>query len=357
MRELADVVADGPVVYVYASVLRCDALILAGTASGEAEVRQVPLGVSETEVWEKAGRLAALVGLEPDEQAADTADPAVQRELLAIIGWLRERVTVPVLAALGYDQAGEHTRPRVWWCPVGVFTFLPLHAACLEEVVSSYAFSARSLRQARSQAPPPAERARAPLVVAVPAAPGMSPLPGADLEANLIADLLPRAVRLRRPTRRDVLAALPGHPVAHFASHGSLDSGEPGRSQLFLDDHETDPLTVADIGELRLAGGLAFLSACETAVTSSGLANEAVHLAGAFHLAGYQHVVGTLWQVSDRASARLVRDFYAALAVPGGGAVIDVRRAAFALRDATRRLRERYPDWPTLWAGHTHVGP
>jgi hypothetical protein len=57
------------------------------------------------------------------------------------------------------------------------------------------------------------------------------------------------------------------------------------------------------------------------------------------------------------ASARLVRDFYAALTVPGGRTVIDVRRAAVALNHATLRLRERYRDWPTFWAGHIHTGP
>jgi hypothetical protein len=52
-----------------------------------------------------------------------------------------------------------------------------------------------------------------------------------------------------------------------------------------------------------------------------------------------------------------VRDFYAALTGSASGGVIDVPRAAFALHEATCLLRERYPDWPTLWAGHTHVGP
>jgi CHAT domain-containing protein len=150
---------------------------------------------------------------------------------------------------------------------------------------------------------------------------------------------------------------LPEHPVAHFACHGGADPDDPGRSQLFLEDHAEHPLTVADISALRLIGGLAFLSACETAVTSARLVNEAVHMTGAFQLAGYQHVVGTLWQVGDHASARLVRDFYAALTVPGSRGIIDVNRSAVALRHATRRLRERYPEWPTLWAGHIHTGP
>src|SRR5258707_153260 len=84
-------------------------------------------------------------------------------------------------------------------------------------------------------------------------------------------------------------------------------------------------------------------SPCETAVTTANLANEAVHLTGAFQLAGYQHVVGTLWQVGDLASTELARDFYTALTAPGRRSVIDVSRAAVALHHATRRLRDRYP--------------
>ena len=100
-----------------------------------------------------------------------------------------------------------------------------------------------------------------------------------------------------------------------------------------------------------------FLAACETAVTTEKLANEAVHITGAFQLAGYQHVIGTLWEVADLASVDLTRVFYAELAVPGRPGAIDVSRAAVALHQATRCLRDRFPDIPALWAGHIHLGP
>jgi CHAT domain-containing protein len=78
---------------------------------------------------------------------------------------------------------------------------------------------------------------------------------------------------------------------------------------------------------------------------------------GAFQRAGYQHVVGTLWQVSDLPAVRLARDSYTTLAVPGRLGPVDVSRAAAALHHATRRLRDRYPNLPAIWAAHIHTGP
>jgi tetratricopeptide (TPR) repeat protein len=357
--ELGAIAADGPVVYVYEGMTRFDALILTGAPDLADAVRLVPLAITASDIGERIERLLALVGTVPDDSVPDPDDPAARRELLAMLDWLRDRITSPVLAALGHlgRPAAAGAVSRIWWCPVGELAFFPLHAACLDEVVSSYATTARGLRYARSRPAIGLGAASAPLVVAVPDAPDAPPLPGASLEASAITSAFPQALRLEHPTRKPVLAALPGHPVAHFACHGGVDVDEPSRSQLFLYDHADDPLTVADISALRLTGGLAFLSACETSLAPARLADEAVHITGAFQLAGFQHVVGTLWQVSDVAAVRLARDFYAGLAVPGRPGIVDVSRAAVALHQATRRLRDRYPNAPAIWAAHIHTGP
>ena len=159
---------------------------------------------------------------------------------------------------------------------------------------------------------------------------------------------------LPHPTRNAVLAALPGHPIAHFACHGYADWTNPAASQLILYDHTT-PLTVADISARHLTGGLAYLSACDTTITSPALTNEAVHITGAFHLAGYQHVIGTLWPINDTAACDLAYDFYTHL-THHGTTPPDTSLAAHALHHATRRLRSKYPATPTLWAAHTHTG-
>lgn len=68
---------------------------------------------------------------------------------------------------------------------------------------------------------------------------------------------------------------------------------------------------MADISRLRLRDvHLAYLSACSTTRTRPELADEAIHITGAFLLAGYRHVVGTLWPVVDRVCTQIAGTFY-----------------------------------------------
>jgi CHAT domain-containing protein len=143
--------------------------------------------------------------------------------------------------------------------------------------------------------------------------------------------------------------------VVHLACHGYANWVNPAASQLILPDHETSPLTVADITAQRVTSDLAYLSACDTTVTSPELADEAVHITGAFHLAGYQHVIGTLWPIGDRAAMKLAVDFYTFL-THDGATPPDTRLVANALHHAIRNLRSQYPSSPTFWASHTHTG-
>ena len=83
--------------------------------------------------------------------------------------------------------------------------------------------------------------------------------------------------------------------------------------------------------------------------------DEALHLTGAFHLAGYQHVVGTLWPVDDEAATRVATGFYADL-TREGTAPPDTADSARALHRTIRALRSERPGTPAWWAAHTHTG-
>ena len=125
---------------------------------------------------------------------------------------------------------------------------------------------------------------------------------------------LPGALVLEGPQARHeaVVTAVSDRSLAHFACHAVSDEDDPSSSHLVLYDHETRPLTVADIIRCATdAAELAFLSACSTAQTSPGLPHEALHITSAFQVAGFPQVVGTLWPVKDSAAAEIVGDFYA----------------------------------------------
>lgn len=124
-----------------------------------------------------------------------------------------------------------------------------------------------------------------------------------------------------------------------------------------LHDHATAPLTLSDIARLRLPDAeLAYLSACETTSARREFADEALHITGAFHMAGFTHVVGTLWAVADDTSLEVSDRFYAAF----GTAHPFPGRSAHALREAVRGIRdhaEGVRENPSLWAPYIHVGP
>ncbi len=359
--------------FVIASPARCDALIL--TPHPDHPVRLVPLtAVSETAVYQQANRILSARRASVDPSAAPAARRAAHTEILDVLAWLWDTITSPVLTALGHTStpASETGWPRVWWCPVGVTAYLPLHAAghhadltaddparqanprtVLDRVVSSYTTTVRGLAYARSH--PADTTATAPLIIAAASVPGAAPLPGVAAEADALAALMPDTTLLNDPTRDAVLTALPQHPVTHFSCHGLADWNDPSTSRLILPDHLTHPLTVADISALQLTGSLAYLSACDTASTSPRLADEAIHVTGAFHLAGYQHVIGTLWPINDNAARHIAEDFYGRL-TNNGTTPPDTALSAEALHHAIRKLRARYPSNPVLWAAYTHTG-
>jgi hypothetical protein len=83
--------------------------------------------------------------------------------------------------------------------------------------------------------------------------------------------------------------------------------------------------------------------------------DESAHLPAAFQVAGYRHVIGTLWTVADSSSAEV----YTALASgpDGGSEALDTEPTARAVHDAVRRLRDRRRALSLRWIPYVHIGP
>ena len=157
------------------------------------------------------------------------------------------------------------------------------------------------------------------VLISMQTTPKQNNLPGAKTEVTKLDEVFRKAKIdakvLHQPSKQEVLKVLPGCTIFHFAGHGESDAMDPSKSKLLLTDWQSDPLTVGDLTATQLHHEpplLAYLSACSTAKNEvDQLLDEGIHLAGACQLAGFQHVVGSLWEVSDQFK-------YSSLATPDG---------------------------------------
>ncbi|WP_433732673.1 CHAT domain-containing protein [Nocardia sp. CA-129566] len=355
LTELHACAAVGPVVLINLSRHRCDALIVRRDDLITVALTKLTLDDADRQARRFQAALAAACVPGPSELDG-------HRMVTEILQWLWDTVTGPIL-----DQLRPSPHQRLWWSPGGPLSSLPLHAAghhgrresepltVLDRVTSSYTPTVRALGHARaaiSTGPLPNGRL---LVVSMPETGRERPLPYARKEAAALAALWPTD-ELTGPTatRDEVLAALPSHAYVHFACHGVSDGDNPSASRLVM--HDERPLTLLDVSRLRLpAARLAVLSACHTAHGTPALADEALHIAGAFQLAGYPEVIGTLWSINDRIASRIAIGFHTKLIEDASRVVPDPQRSAAALHAVIREFRDGgYP--PIVWAAYIHTG-
>jgi CHAT domain/Tetratricopeptide repeat len=366
--ELLAAAAEEPVVAVTVSRFGSYALIL----TGGTVLDPVPLTELTPEtVYDRV--TAFLTALEK------AGSPAAEQRLGDTLGWLWETLAAPVLERLGISGAPPDGKPtrRLWWCVSGLLSFLPVHAAghhhtrfdaapttVIDQVISSYTPTIRALIHARrspatvaadgSGRPDAGDRVIAVAVPHIADAPELD-LPGAQAEVTKLQQLFHGRITVltgQQATRDTVLKSLEAGRWAHFACHGASDLTNPSASYLRLTDYQQRPLTVVDVARLQLDDAdLAFLSACSTGRSGGRLADEAIHLASAFQLAGYRHVIATLWPIDDQFAVDLTGDLYMDLASAGTAAA-----AATVLHGVTRRLRNRWAKSPSVWASHIHAG-
>jgi CHAT domain-containing protein len=197
------------------------------------------------------------------------------------------------------------------------------------------------------------------LAVRQPPSDGLIRLPGVATELEHIRTVIRNSPSARTTllessvgTVEEVLALMKEADWVHFACHGIQDSARPTESGLCLADGRR--LKISDIIALsRPHGGLAFLSACETAMGDEGLSDEAIHIAAGMLFAGYAGVVGTMWKISDKLAPDVTRNVYVQLF--RNGTRPDYREAARALHGAVGCLRESGASFVT-WLPFIHVG-
>jgi hypothetical protein len=391
IETLLPTAAGGPIAIINISQWRCDALLI--TTSG-VEVEELP-GVTAHGVADRAGNYLQVLS-QVDEAAHELhaawqrydagdrgldaisqytrAKQALQQAvrdrdltLADVLAWLWDEIADPVLTALGFISTPEpgQSWPRLWWCPTGLLTLLPLHAAghyddgqpsggaVLDRVVSSYTPTLRALLEARRPLDPLRADERM-LVVALPETPGEVPLTDVTRERELLTALFAGHRTLLEgaaATSQAVREELPRHRWAHFSCHGGQNLADPSQGGLLLYDRL---LSIATISAGRYRGEFAFLSACMTATGGLDLPDEAITLVAALHYTGYRHVIGTLWSVYDSTAADMAETVYKELTSTGQ---FEPAGSALALHNAVRALRDNALLPPSAWAPFIHTGP
>ena len=361
--ELRPAAVGGAVIIVNISQWRCDALVVS-----EGTTRVIELRTSHNEASQQAYEY--LKALEDYESRVPTMATArtMQESIRGTLEWLWVAVAEPVLAHLGYDAAPDPNGnwPRLWWCPTGPLTILPIHAAgarsggdgesVLDRVVSSYTPTLRALIRARNV--DRATTVQAPsgdrmLVVALRNTPGQVELPNVDRERDLLIRMFSgRCTLCEGPsaTFQTIREELKHHGWAHFSCHAGQNLNDPSTGGLLLYD---GMLRIADLAADRHSGNLIFLSACKTALGGVRVLDEVITLASALQFIGWRHVIATIWSVVDKTAADVAEDLYTRLSSNG----FRTERTAEALHDAIRRQRRDAPGQPSRWVPFLHVGP
>ena len=294
-------------------------------------------------------------------------------QLEEICSWLWRVAVFPILQHL--DLLDSHLRQpkHICWVNSGYMGLMPLHAAgnhhddstdnTISHVTSSYASSIRVLSySAKAAAGIPSLHTDI-VVVAMPSTPGGR---HANLnvkeEVTTIVELSHKQAQVFQCSEKcDIVAALRDCNVVHFACHGFADPGDPSNSGLLVGNTDLETLTVRELANLkRHPGSLAYLSACSTAeLAAHDLRDENIHLASAFQMVGFRHVVGTLWSANDAAAVAVAEKFYAMLLNKerSDDAAFSRHSIASALHTALLEIRDFHGhDSILFWGPFIHMG-
>ena len=390
--HLLHLASSGPIVILNSSFMatRADAIIVTSKS-----IKSVYLEQATRRGFYQPSREAIDAGSDADEFALETgvfkgglrtrAKRNSRMKYLLKYSW--ETFLEPVCSFLEAEvnHNSDHL-PHVCWIRFGLpFNQIPIHAigdgtkasraSVYSRVISSYAPSIKALIYARERdftfLSTPNPRL---LVATMESTPGIfNSLSGINDEVTAIKKIMEDHVKithLTQPEAQVVLNQLSNAQAAHFACHGSSDMLDPSNSSLIFTktnqdgNEEADPLRVRDISLSNHFAGtnmqLAYLSACSGASNDiQALADESVHMGSSFLLAGFSHVIATMWDVEDDVCVDMAREFYKHLLMgreKPEGSMQRHQRVSWALHKALEPVRRTYWDEPLVWAPFIHMG-
>lgn len=338
--ELQTAAEHGPVIIVNISQQRSDALIV--YRQGKPVLVPLPRA-TPTAVQALANRLSLRAARPRDE------------DVVGILQDTWDLIVSPVAEQLRRGRRNLSLGSRIWWCPSGLASRLPLHAAgpynnvdqdLPDLFISSYTPTLSALVRAReawnrNQTPEAAKLKPTVLMVGQPNTPDEDPLPGVTKELAAIQKYATSSTVMegKRAARETVLEGLAAHAWVHLACHGHHNQYQPFLSHFSMYDGH---ISLRDLIQKDLPQAqFAFLSACHSAKVNELLPDEALHPAAGMLFVGYQSVVGTMWALDDEVGAVLADGFYR-LMLGGKLGPKDCSKAAEALARTLKAMETRF---------------
>lgn len=363
--DLKSLAKDGPIVCFNVTQYGSHAFLI-----GEDSIDSIELPTLQFAMLEEY--MGQLVGAKKITQGPVRTVWHRNEQMREMLEWLWRHAVSPVLQRLGLIcNSPTGSLSRMWWMASGIMGLAPIHAAGIYNgegkssentsryVISSYVPTLRALHFSRKRQLKRHDKDF--LIVTVPSTPGY---PELDTEAEL--NVIKKSIQptepcvLDNPGKLRVLKALETCSIAHFSCHGVYDTMDPSKGGLLLPEPRSRTIDTLTVEELATSSHeraqIAYLSACSTAENSSqDLMDEVIHIASAFQLSGFQHVIGTSWAVNDKQASEVAGMFYEALMSKDWGS--NRSAVAEALHEALEKVKGSCYGNIIMWAPFIHLGP
>ncbi|KAF9059109.1 hypothetical protein BDP27DRAFT_1342076 [Rhodocollybia butyracea] len=316
--ELSFAAKEGPVVLLIAAASMTCALVIPGYKVAPCQIVFDKAKVNMVKLIELTQKLGYQTGptinnvsrLKPVIKSGVPKQTSEDRDFLEVLSWLYEYIVKPVLNNLKLTKKQGRQRPRLWWCPTGIFGFLPIHAAgtytpitraedVSDYVVSSYTPTLEALISVRKHFQVLKRSQPRVLLIASPDVDGQLSLSDTQEEVETAAKLIPPGLPLgdvhilsSSSSMSQCISHFPEANIVHLACHGIQDENDPLRSSFLL-----GPI----------------LMACQTATGDVSHPDQSVHLAAAMLFMGFRSVVATMWSMDDSHGPRLSARIYKTL--------------------------------------------
>lgn len=182
------------------------------------------------------------------------------------------------------------------------------------------------------------------------------PLPNSETEVKAIGGVLRglnnNILTGNRATEENFKSNAPDYRILHLATHFLTNDYQPLYSKIALaqngDAEEDGFLQTYEVFNMNLNADWVVLSACNTALGKLRKGEGVIGISRAFLFAGVPSMVVSLWNVDDKATAIIMRDFYKYM------------KAGFNKKHALRRAKVDYLKasgaGPYYWAPFILIG-